>query len=294
MRVGAILGLGLMLVAGVAQACDTVAIGRRLGAGSAVREMVLADLVDRAGPGCLTLVAAGDDPAVLAGVADGTMQLGLVAQGALGLAVLDLPFLFPDTAAVERFLAGPIGAEALGAAGPPGTRGLAFWQAGMMQLAADRGVRLPDDLAGLGAAVPGNQVSRAALRALGVAAGAGPLREAPWSTLADSPPRTATETNHRIEGEVLLVDAAWWQGLDPAVRATLAQQIAEATHDHNRLRAEVEDLARLRLVQDGTAVHRLSPSERNAWVSRVAGVWRAFETTVGAAVIAAALDASAP
>src|SRR5262249_20915453 len=81
--------------------------------------------------------------------------------------VFDLPFLFPDLAAVERFQHGAQGRELLGALDDHGMIGLAFWHNGMKQLSGPRALVHPSDAAGLKFRVQESDILQAQFEAVG-------------------------------------------------------------------------------------------------------------------------------
>src|ERR1700758_1116009 len=63
--------------------------------------------------------------------------------------LFDLPFLFKDMRAVDRFQQSPDGQALLHELEPKGLLGLAYWHSGMKQLTANRPLIVPADAAGL-------------------------------------------------------------------------------------------------------------------------------------------------
>ncbi len=65
------------------------------------------------------------------------------------LQLFDLPFLFADISAVDRFQKGAKGRELLGATAKRGLLGLGYWHNGMKQFSANFPLLVPADAAGL-------------------------------------------------------------------------------------------------------------------------------------------------
>lgn len=63
--------------------------------------------------------------------------------------IFDLPFLFHDTAAVQRAQRGALGPLLMTALEAKGIGGLAFWGNGLKVMSANRPLRLPEDFRGL-------------------------------------------------------------------------------------------------------------------------------------------------
>ena len=65
------------------------------------------------------------------------------------LDIFDLPFLFENMAAVDRFQQGPDGQKLLGSLKKKGLVGLGYLHNGMKQMSADKPLRVPEDARGL-------------------------------------------------------------------------------------------------------------------------------------------------
>ena len=63
--------------------------------------------------------------------------------------VFDLPFLFNDIAAVDRFQASETGQALLDSMKRRGLQGLAYWHSGMKQMSANKPLLVPADANGL-------------------------------------------------------------------------------------------------------------------------------------------------
>ena len=81
--------------------------------------------------------------------------------------VFDLPFLFPDLAAVERFQSSPAGRELLTTLTEHGIVGLSFWHNGMKQFTGPRPFIAPDDARGLKFRVMESDILQAEIEAIG-------------------------------------------------------------------------------------------------------------------------------
>ena len=96
----------------------------------------------------------GSEESTLAGVQAGTLDLAMFASGLLGgqapeIGLLDMPFLFRDTAHARAVLDGPIGAEYAGLAAAKGVPVLAWAENGVRHMTANRPIRSAADLSGL-------------------------------------------------------------------------------------------------------------------------------------------------
>ncbi len=106
------------------------------------------------------------------------LQLGAVQMLAPSLAkfaplgvrefeVFDLPFIFPDRAALSRIVNGPIGQQLFSRLEAKGIIGLAYWDNGFKVMSANRPLKKPEDFAGLRMRIQPSRVLEAQMRALG-------------------------------------------------------------------------------------------------------------------------------
>ncbi len=113
--------------------------------------------------------------------------------------IFDLPFLFDDMAAVDRFQASPAGQGLLSSMEDKGITGLGYWHNGLKQLSANKPLHEPTDARGLKFRVQASQVLEEQFKAVR----ANPRKMAsPRSTRACRPawstaPRTPTRTSTR-------------------------------------------------------------------------------------------------
>ena len=81
--------------------------------------------------------------------------------------LFDLPFMFEDVAAVDRFQTSDLGEQLKGSMKRRGLQGLAFWHNGMKQISANKPLIDPSDAAGLKFRVQPSDVLVAQMEALG-------------------------------------------------------------------------------------------------------------------------------
>jgi len=227
------------------------------------------------------------------------------------LQLFDLPFLFKDMAAVERFQKSPDGQALLREVEPKGLLGLAYWHSGMKQFTANKPLIAPQDAAGLKFRIQESDLLEAQFRALkanpqkmalgevyqalmnGVIDG----QENTWSNIYRlkffEAQKHITETNHGVIDYMVTVNKSWWNGLPPDIRAGLEQALRDATQ-YNDSTAETSILSdRDKVIASGkTTVHTLAPEQRDAWRAAMAPVWKQFEGDIGADLIKAARAAN--
>lgn len=228
--------------------------------------------------------------------------------------IFDLPFLFPDIAAVERFQQSEAGQSLLGVLREDGMHGLGFWHNGMKQLSGPRPLRRPEDAAGLKFRIMESDILQAQVEAFGgspqkmafgevyqaLQTGAVDAQENTWSNMWSSRfyevQPFITETNHGYIGYFVAVNADFWESLPDDVRGGLEEVAAEVTAWGNARAEEINLADRERIAASGrTEIVTLTPQELEAWRQGMASVWDRFRDVVGTDLIEAAqASAAAP
>jgi len=228
------------------------------------------------------------------------------------LQIFELPFLFRDLAALERFERTKDGRALLDAMSARGIRGLAYWHNGMKELSSDRPrLRRPEDLKGLKIRVPPSEVIEAQFRAVGaeprrmdygevyraLREGSVDGQENTWSNIyaqnLHEVQQTIAVTNHGVIDYMVITNAKWWNALPADVRRGLQEAMDEASAYGNGIAEEVNARGRERIAQAGRAkIQELEPADLAAWQAAMAPVWKRFEPEIGKELIDAALKAS--
>src|SRR4051794_27653787 len=87
--------------------------------------------------------------------------------GAKEFEIFDLPYIFPDKAALRRVTDGPIGKELFKKLEPKGIVGLAYWDNGFKVMTANTPLKKPDDFIGLKMRIQSSKVLESQMKALG-------------------------------------------------------------------------------------------------------------------------------
>jgi len=227
------------------------------------------------------------------------------------LQLFDLPFLFKDMAAVNRFQQSADGQALLHEVEPKGLLGLAYWHSGMKQFTANKPLIVPADAAGLKFRIQESDLLEAQFRALkanpqkmalgevyqalmnGVIDG----QENTWSNIYRlkffEAQKHISETNHGVIDYMVTVNAKWWNGLPADVRAGLQKAIQDATEDNNTT-AEKSILAdREKVLASGKiTLHTLTDDQLGQWRQAMAPVWSQFEGQIGSGLIRSAQAAN--
>lgn len=224
--------------------------------------------------------------------------------------LFDLPFLFEDIEAVNRFQASEAGQELKETMKRRGLLGLAYWHNGMKQMSANKPLLTPDDAEGLKFRTQQSEVLVAQFEALdanpqkmafsevygalqqGVVDG----QENTWSNIYGQKffevQDGVTETNHGILDYLVVVPVDWWEGLDEDVRSQMATILEEVTQERNDAARQVNLEAKEAIAATGEEIRQLSDEQRQQWVEAMKPVWEQFEEDVGRENIEAAQSAN--
>jgi len=226
--------------------------------------------------------------------------------------VFDLPFLFDDIAAVDRFQHSPSGKALLDSMKNRGLQGLAYWHNGMKEMSTNKDkLTRPDDVKGLKFRIQPSDVLEAQFRALGanpqkmafaevyqaLQTGVVDGQENTWSNIYSQKfhevQKTIAVTNHGVIDYMVVTNAKWWEGLPADIRKGLQQAMDEATAYANKLANEINERDRKRIEEAGKAkIQPLSKDDVAAWRKAMEPVWKKFEGDIGKDLIEAALKSN--
>ena len=220
--------------------------------------------------------------------------------------VFDLPFLFDDINAVNRFQQSSNGQELLRSMEKKGILGLTFWHNGMKQMSANKALQVPGDAKGLKFRVQQSDVLVAQMEALGATAqklafkevygalqtGVVDAQENTWSNIYSKKffevQDGVTESNHGIIDYAVIVSRRFWEGLPSDIRSELETILNETTADRNKLSYDLNQSSRAKVLEAGGTIRQLTPDQRAEWKAAMKPVWTQFEDEIGADLIAAA------
>jgi C4-dicarboxylate-binding protein DctP len=224
--------------------------------------------------------------------------------------IFDLPFLFNDIEAVNRFQQSADGQELLGSMKKKGILGLTFWHNGMKQMSAKKPLLKPTDASGLKFRVQQSDVLVAQFKQLGATpqkmafkevygalqTGVVDGQENTWSNIYSKKffevQDGVTETNHGIIDYAVVVSRRFWEGLPKDIRAELEQIMADVTNDRNNLARDLNLANRKKILDAGGVVRTLSADDRAVWQAAMKPVWDKFSGEIGADMIKAAQAAN--
>src|ERR1700738_4923471 len=228
----------------------------------------------------------------------GAIQFARVSVGALGpviddLNVFNLPFLFRNTAHMQKVIDGPIGDELLEKVtnnARAGLVGICWMDAGARSVYdTRRAIKSIDDLKGLKVRVMGNPMFVDMMNALGgngVAMGYDQVFSAlqtgvveggennPPSFVFDNHYQVAkyyTLTEHLIVPEILVFSRATWDGLSKDDQALIKKLAREAALDERQLWKKVEAEAMAKMKASGIEVD--TGGDKTPFENAVKPVW---------------------
>jgi len=225
--------------------------------------------------------------------------------------LFDLPFLFDDMAAVERFQKSPEGQKLLKSMESKNITGLAYWHNGMKQLSANKPLRKPEDARGLVFRIQTSEVLAEQFKA--VDAKAQPMifsvvyqalrtgvvngTENPYSNIYNQKlhevQKYVTETNHGALDYMWITTSDFWNGLPPDIRTELDKIVAEVTTYTNSEAERLNQQDKQHVLDAKTTeIITLTPEERNAWREKMKPVWTRFEKEIGPDLLKAAQAAN--
>lgn len=255
-----------------------------------------------------------DDDQVLEAMLQGDVQMAAPSlskfeQFTKVFQVFDLPFLFPDIDALDRFQQGETGQEMLDSMQRRGLQGLAFWHNGLKQMSANKALLLPSDAEGLKFRVQPSDVIVAQMEAIGVSpqpmafaevygalqTGVVDGQENTWSNIYGQKffevQDGTTETNHGALDYLVVTSTDFLDSLDPAVRDQMLTILTEVTETRNADVGNVDAEARQAILDNGGEIRELTDEQRQAWVDAMKPVWNQFADGIGQDVIDAAVAA---
>lgn len=224
------------------------------------------------------------------------------------LQVFDLPFLFDDINAIDRFQKGKIGQGLLTSMESKGYTGLGYWHNGMKQLSANKPLRVPEDAKGLKFRIQPSDVLEAQFKALNanpqkmafaevyqaLQTGTVDGQENTWSNIYSQKFHEAqkyiTETNHGVIDYMVVTNTKFWKGLPADVRDVLKKSMDEATVYANKLAEDINQADKKKIMDSGkTEIITLSKEQQGQWRKAMAPVYKQFAPDVGQDLIDAAL-----
>ncbi|MGY0216652.1 TRAP transporter substrate-binding protein [Endozoicomonadaceae bacterium StTr2] len=224
------------------------------------------------------------------------------------LQVFDLPFLFNDIEAVDRFQKSDKGQELLTSLEKKGLMGMGYLHNGMKQLSAYSPLKVPADAKGKKFRIQTSDILAAQFEQVGGIPLKKPFSEVftllqtraidgtenPWSNIYSKKffevQPYITESNHGVLDYMVVTSKEFWAGLPEDIRPVVAKSLQEAIAYGNEVAGEKTRSDRQAIIDSPRSeVLSMSDAERQQWVEAMKPVWKQFEHEVGKDVIDAAL-----
>lgn len=227
------------------------------------------------------------------------------------LQVFDLPFLFNDMAAVERFQQGEHGQKLLNSIKRKGLQGLGYLHNGMKQLSSSAEMATPADLKGKKFRIMSSDVLAAQFHAVDAVPVKKPFSEVftllqtkaidgqenTWSNIYSKKffevQEHITESNHGVLDYLVVTSRDFWYSIPKDIRKDVKTALDEAIAYGNEIASQKSEVDKQRIADSKRAtIKELTNEERQQWVEAMKPVWKRFEKQIGKKVIDAAIAAN--
>ncbi|HDR1002467.1 TPA: TRAP transporter substrate-binding protein [Pasteurella multocida] len=221
--------------------------------------------------------------------------------------IFDLPFLFDDIEAVQRFEQSEAGKSLLKSMEEKGITGLGYWNNDLKQLSANKELREPKDARGLKFRVQNSEVLDAQFKALkavprkmafgemyqGLQTGVVNGAENPYSNIYSQKihevQKFITESNHGLLSYMVIVNTNFWNSIPEDIRAELSKILDEVSVEVNKKSHDLNLADKQKIIDSkSSTIITLTPEQREKWRDAVRPVWKQFEGEIGADLIQAA------
>ncbi len=256
------------------------------------------------------------DNNVLQAILLGDVQMAAPALSKFGrytkkLALYDLPFLFKDLDAVDRFQQSDKGQDLLNSMNKKGITGLGYIHNGLKQLSANSPLYLPGDAKGLKFRIMSSDVLEEQFKELGATPLKKPFSEVftllqtkaidgcenPWSNLFSKKffevQPYITASNHGLLDYMVVTSTSFWSSLPDDIRVEVKKALDESIAFGNKVARE-KAIGDRKAIADSnrSEIHDLSPEERQQWVDAMKPVWEKFHDEIGEDMINAAYNSN--
>jgi C4-dicarboxylate-binding protein DctP len=227
------------------------------------------------------------------------------------LQLYDLPFLFKNLEAAERFQQSPSGQKMLMSMKSKGFIGLGYLHNGMKQLSAGEPLRVPEDAAGKKFRIMSSDVLAEQFKAVDAMPLKKPFSEVftllqtqaidgqenTWSNIYSKKffevQPYITESNHGLLDYLVITSTEFWNGLPDDIRAEVKKALDEAITFGNKVAYQKSVNDRQKIIDSGRSeVIELTEAQRQQWVEAMKPVWKKFEKEIGKEYIDAAVAAN--
>ncbi|MGI0119314.1 TRAP transporter substrate-binding protein [Zooshikella sp. RANM57] len=225
--------------------------------------------------------------------------------------IFDLPFLFDDMQAVDRFQQSKEGQKLLASLESKGLTGLGYLHNGMKQLSANDPLFAPADAKGKKFRIMASDVLAAQFQVVNAHPVKKPFSEVftllqtkaidgqenTWSNIYSKKffevQSHITETDHGVLDYIVVTSKEFWSGLPDEIRPIVEKSLQEAIDYGNKVALEKDEQDKLAIITSKKSkVIELSSAQRQQWKQAMAPVWKEFQDEIGADLIKAAQEAN--
>ncbi|MES9830672.1 MAG: TRAP transporter substrate-binding protein [Candidatus Thiodiazotropha sp. DIVDIV] len=227
------------------------------------------------------------------------------------LQLFDLPFLFKDMQAVERFQKSEAGIKLLSSIKKKGLTGLGYIHNGMKQLSSSKPIHVPADASGQKFRIMTSDVLAAQFKAVDATPLKKPFSEVftllqtkaidgqenTWSNIYSKKffevQPYITESNHGLLDYMVVTSTEFWMDLPDDIRGEVKKALDEAIVFGNSVAEQKGVDDRQKIIDSGRSkLITLSAEERAQWVEIMKPVWKEFEDEIGKDLIDAAYNSN--
>lgn len=223
--------------------------------------------------------------------------------------LFDLPFLFDDFDAVEKFAKSDAGKSILMSMENSGITGLAYWNNGMKQMSANKPLKKPRDARGLKFRVQASNVLEDQYKAVranprkmsfaevyqglqtGVVNGTENTYSNYYSQKVHEVQKYITESDHGPVVYMVITNTKFWDSLPAEIQQTLSEILDDVSVEVNRQAYDLNMRDKANIIAEGsTEVITLTPDQKAKWRTAMEPVWKKHEKVIGPHLIEAALN----
>jgi C4-dicarboxylate-binding protein DctP len=216
----------------------------------------------------------------------------------------DLPYIFPDEAALHRVTRGPIGTSLLKKLEPRGMVGLSYWDAGFRVLSSNKPIRTPEEAKGQKIRINSSKVNQAIIKAIGglpqtmafsevyqalqtgVVDGADGNLANLYTQKQYEVQKHITLTRHTYSGYVVVMNKAFWEKLPAGLKTEVTAAMKDATDFNDKVAEEDEAKSLAAIKASGkSAIHTPNAEEKARWVKALMPVQDELAPRIGKELI---------
>lgn len=247
------------------------------------------------------------DPEAITAVKSGAIEAALVTTGDLSeslpaFQLFELPYFFPDQAALDKVEDGPVGTQVLDTLKKQNMVGLAYIDSGAaITLLADHAIHKPDDIKGLRIRSSAGKIQLAAFEKLGAspvtlpapdvasAASRGVI-DSIYTSVPTAPEydvsklKFATEDDRQFFPPVLVVNQAWWNKLPEDLRKKITSVMPTFVKFARETSDKYATKGRDQLAKQGKSVNILTKAERQVFAESFTSFNRKYRDEIGPSI----------